>query len=200
MKIEILSHPPISGSIAERQFNCSARTNLWARFEDPDGDAWVGVFGSGVSRFDAVIPFGDDPEGKALVVAGGQGYVLDLRAQRLVRQTSWEDADAAISVPNGSEVMVARAIYLLAVGYVTDQYVTRSEQGWYDASARGGPGRRVALDGIVLTSASSASVAGRVWEGDGWFAFTVPLPSLAFQRGELLAAAWDAFDAVAPAG
>ena len=94
MEFELLAQPPISGTIVERHFDVSADSNLWVKFVDPEGDEWVGVFGDGATRFDAVVPFGDAPERTALVIASGRGYIIDLAARTLVRWTSWDDAMA----------------------------------------------------------------------------------------------------------
>ena len=200
MEFEILAKPPISGTIVERHFDVSAGSNLWVRFAEPEGDDWVGVFGDGLTRFDAVVPFGDDPERTVLVIAGGRGYIIDLSARTLVRRTTWDDADHAISVPHQAFVVVARCIRVLGVGRADERNAIRTEMGWYDYPGKSGPTGRIALDGIVFTAASPTQVEGRLWDGDGWYAFTLTLPQLTVTRGKLLAPEWDAFGPVPPAG
>ena len=200
MEFEILSKPPISGTVVERHFNVSAASNLWVKFMDPEGDEWVGVFGNGITRFEAVVPFGDDPEGAVLVIAGGQGYIIDLSSRTLVRQTRWDDADHAISVPQHAYVVVARTIRVVAVGRADERDVIRTEMGWYDYQGESGPTRRIALDGVIFTAASTTQIEGRLWDGDGWYAFTLTLPQLTVTRERLLAHEWEAFGTIPPAG
>lgn len=52
MHVELLRMPPISGTVPERHFDVSARSNAWVQFEDAEGGTWVGVFGrSGLAPF-----------------------------------------------------------------------------------------------------------------------------------------------------
>src|SRR5262252_7820658 len=100
MNAELLTTAPMSGSIRERHYHVSARTNAWVRFNDGLGDEWVGVFGAGEpSRFYAVIPFADDGGLTILVIAGGQGYVVDARSGELLRRTEWDYSQAVIAPP-----------------------------------------------------------------------------------------------------
>jgi len=50
---------------------------------------------------------------------------------------------------------------------------------------------RLALDGILFDEIHSDAAHGKVWEHDGWYAFTLTLPDLEFTRGAFLGAAWD---------
>jgi hypothetical protein len=100
MQVRLLRTIPTSGSVQERHFDVVAGKNAWVRFSDDAGLEWVGVFGSReLSPFSAAIPFGDDNGGTALVISGGQGYVIDSRSGHLLRRTPWPDAHAAIGVP-----------------------------------------------------------------------------------------------------
>ena len=87
MPFELLKHIPISGTVVERHFHPSARSNLWVRFELGDGTEWVGVFGNAEqATYHAAVPFAEDVT-TALVIAGGQGYVVDARIGTLLRKT-----------------------------------------------------------------------------------------------------------------
>ena len=65
------------------------------RFELGDGTEWVGVFGNAEqATYHAAVPFPDDVT-TALVIAGGQGYVVDARIGTLLRKTPWSYAYSA---------------------------------------------------------------------------------------------------------
>jgi len=201
MKAELLRAPPISGSVAERQYDVSGRANEWVRFEDDEGRDWVGVFGSAeLANFSAAVPFADDRGRTVLVVAGGQGYIVDAVSGALVRRTPWHYAYAAAAVPGRDFVLVADTTEIWAVDRAGDRFVTRPDRGWYDHDERP-PATRVALDGILFCRLTEAELTGKVWEGDGWYAFRVDVPTLLFTRGAFLTADWKAgLESVPPAG
>jgi hypothetical protein len=200
MYIELLRSPPISGMYTERHFDVSARSNTWVRFEGDEGEAWVGVFGrSELAAFDAVVPIADDGGRTVLVIAGSQGYIVDVAAGTLVRQTPWAYAYAAIAVPGRDFVLVADVTCIWASSRTEDRLAWRRDRAWYD-SEEVGRAHRLALDGIVFDDVTSETLTGKVWEMDGWYAFRVRLPDLEFVRGELLTADWEPFGLRAPAG
>lgn len=201
MKVELLRAPPVSGSVTERHYDVSAQANEWVRFEDDEGRAWVGVFGSAeLSGFDAAVPFPDDGGATVLVIAGGQGYIVDAVSGGLLRKTSWDYACTAVAVPAHDFVFVANTTEIWAAGRVGDRYVTRQDRAWYDYDKRP-VAIRVALDGIVFERVTTDELMGRVWEMDGWYAFRVDVPALVFTRGTWLSADWKAgLEAVPPAG
>lgn len=200
MKVELLRAPPISGSVPERHYEVSARANEWVRFEDDEGRAWVGVFGSAeLANFSAAVPFPDDGGRTVLVIAGGQGYVVDAVSGTLLRKTRWDYANAAVAVPGHDFLLVANTTEIWAAERTGDRYVTRSDRGWYDYDQRPVP-IRVALDGIVFERVTSNELTGRVWEMDGWYAFRVDVPTLVFTRGAFLSDDWKAGLGAPPAG
>lgn len=193
MLVELLRTVPISGTIAERHFDVSARANAWVRFEDDEGEAWVGVFGgSEWSAFDAAVPFADDGGRTVLVIAGGQGYVVDAISGALLRHTPWYDARTAIAAPDRDFVLVANDTKIWAADRTYDRSAWRRDRGWYDHDAVTPP-HRVALDGIIFDRTTTDELTGKVWEMDGWYAFRMRLPELEFVRGELVADDWKAF-------
>jgi hypothetical protein len=200
MTFELLHAPPMSGTVLERHFEVSARKNEWVRFTDDDGAEWVGVFGSGeISGYSAVVPFADDNGRTVLVVAGGQGYVVDATSGSLLRRTPWDYAQQAMSVPGRDFVLVADTTELWAAGRQEDRLAWRREPGWYDANQTA-PTHRVALDGIRFDAVTSNALTGRVWELDGWYAFRLGLPELEFIRGQYLGEAGETHGPIAPAG
>jgi hypothetical protein len=200
MHAEILRTPPMSGTFVEHRFDVSAHTNTWVRFEDDEGNEWVGVFGrSGYSAFDAVVPFAIDGGRTVLVVAGGQGYVVDARTGSLVRRTRWFGAEGVVAVPDQDFVLVADATEIWVADRARDLRAWRHDRAWYDSDDKT-PATRVALDGIVFDHVTSSELTGKVWEMDGWYAYRVRLPDLEFTRGERVATEWETFAPTPPAG
>jgi hypothetical protein len=83
-KFEILAGLPPYGPAAlpfpesgERAF----REGLVVRFRNEEGDSWIGNFQRGyLESFDFIV---DHPDGRqAIVIAGGEGYFVDLRSRR----------------------------------------------------------------------------------------------------------------------
>src|SRR4051794_19170072 len=75
---EVLPGLPAYGPSAE-PFTATGqgahREGFVVRFTSPDGGSWVGNFQRGLSRYDDLQAH---PDGRnVLVVAGGQGYVVD---------------------------------------------------------------------------------------------------------------------------
>jgi hypothetical protein len=200
MHVELLRTIPTSGSVQERHYDVSAGPNAWVRFfDEASGLEWVGVFGSGEpSRFFAAIPFGDDDGQTVLVVAGGQGYVVDAASGELFRRTPWFYSQAAVPVPASGFVIVADDTEMWAAGRTSDARIWRAEPRPYDHDEVR-PAHRLALDGIVIDQATPEEVRGKVWEGDGWYAFRVVLQTREFVRGPFLTAEWEQFAIHAPA-
>lgn len=199
MALELLSRIPISGTVRERHFHVSGGSNAWVRFDDEAEGAWVGVFGAGdVSRFTAVAPYGDHTGRTVLVIAGGQGYVVDARGGALLRRTPWDYA-YAVAAPLGRDfVLVADTTHIwvayrdrdvLAVSAVRHPFDHWAER---DADR---PPTRVAVDGIVFDAPGEEAVSGRAWQMDGWYAFRLyydrllvePVPSVARDHGAFAA-------------
>lgn len=201
MLIELLAQPPISGTTTERSFDASSGANTWVRFEDNAGGAWVGVFGSAkLANFNAALPFADDDGRTALVIAGGQGYVVDTVSGALIRRTPWDYAYEAVAVPGRDFVLVADTTLIWASNRVSDRPVWRRARAAYDYDD-GESADRLALDGIRFDRVTHDELVGKVWEPDGWYAFHVGLPDLEFKRGELLGRDWERFASLeAPVG
>jgi len=193
MHVELLQAIPISGSVHERHFEVSAGANAWAKFTDDSGVEWVGVFGSGEpSRFHAAIPFGDDDGRTVLVIAGGRGYVVDAATGDLIRRAPWHYSKAAIAVPDRGFVVVADDTQIWAASRRDDRGAWRREPAWYDYGLGELP-ERMALDGIIFDRAAKDEVRGKVWDGDGWYAFRLLVPDLEFTREEFIAPDWESF-------
>lgn len=179
----------MSGTVREQRFHV-ARDNVWVRFDDDDGDAWVGVFGAGeLSEFCAVALFVVDGGRTALVIAGGQGYVVDTQSGALLRTTTWSQAQDMLALPTHDFVLVADATRVWAAGRDGDRPVRRHARIAGEAE-RAVASERLALDGIAFHDATGERVTGRVWEHEGWYAFHIDLDTLEFTRGAFLTGAW----------
>jgi len=120
-----------------------------------------------------------------LVIAGGQGFVVDAVTGTLVRQTPWDYAHAAVAAPGRDFVLVADVTQIWASSRTDDRQAWRRDRAWYDLD-ESRPAHRVALDGIKFDRVTSDTLTGEVWEMDGWYAFRLRLQDLEFTRGELL--------------
>ena len=195
--VDLLSLPPISGTIPERHYDVSGGANTWVRFEADDGAEWVGVFGSAeLALYEAAVPFAGDAGQTVLVIAGGQGYIVDATSGTLVRRTPWDYAYSAVAVPDRDFVLVADTSHIWATDRATDRLVRAEPHPRYSGGTS-----QVALDGIEFEGVTTKELTGRVWEGDGWFAFHVDIDRLIFHRGARLTTEdIPAFTDVPPAG
>lgn len=181
MHVEILPHPPTSGSIEERWFNARGACT-WVRFTEADGHEWAGVFGNGdFTQYRAAVLFNEQQS--AFIIAGGQGYALDLGTRRLLYLTPHDYQVGIIAVPGRDLVIAADFTDLFA--YSSAGPVWRSG--------------RIALDGVHLARATSTELEGHVWQGDAWYEFRLTLDGWRVTQGRAAAEDWLAFDVRPPA-
>ena len=186
MHFELLKRIPVSGTFTERQYSSSAKSNLWVRFELDDGSEWVGIFGhSGLALYNAVVSFPDDAS-TILVVAGGQGYIIDVITGELIRKTPWDYSYSAIPVPGRDFVLLANNTQIWATYRDRDVGTVRNKHEWFD-DVLTPPDVRVALDGIVFNAPGKEQISGYVWDSGAWFTFTLHYEGFFFERGELVA-------------
>jgi hypothetical protein len=191
VNLVLLTAKPEPGSLLERRYGASTDTSIWVRFESTTGqfEPWVGVFPNGpLAFFSAAVPFGSGPA--ALVVAGGQGFVVNAFTGALIRTTDWDYAYSAVSVPDREFVVVANTTDIWATYEDREQYARMSDPRsatQYD---------RVALDGIVFETVTARELRGKVWWEDGWYDFTLDFDTWVLQRRGPVAAASDFFQAV----
>ena len=179
MHVELLTTVPVSGSVQERHYEPSARTNTWVRFQPKDGPAWVGVFGNaGAAHFSTAVPFGDALGPMVLVIAQGQGYIVDPRSGALIRKPPWFYSYSALAVPNRPFVLVATS---------TEIWITDRDRDTDARAAKRPPyahdDTRVALDGLVFDHVGSEEATGWLWEIDGWYNFSMRYDDLLVRRG-----------------
>lgn len=184
MNISLLTQQPISGTILERHFSVFRGANLWVRFEDDVEEPWIGVFGMGdVSPYCAAVPFDDDGGRTVLVVAGGQGYIVDRISGTLLRETGWFYSYSALAPPTRDFVIVADTQHIWACRRDND-----------DARATG-PAflipmqdiHQVALDGIVFERSTDAELIGFVeypYRHSRWHRFRLHYDDMHLEVGE----------------
>ena len=202
MKAELLTSIPPAGTWKERQYDASAGPNVWVLMTPETKEQWVGIFGPGEggrgSLFSTALPVVGDREEATVVIAGGQGYVVNADGM-LLRRTPWSLAYAAVSVPLGDRVIVASTTDIWAADIVEDKYAFRPSRPWY-AGDREGAKYRVAVDGIIFDRVDAGAVTGKLWEMDAWYSFRLDLTSLEVTLGDALAAELDAFTATRERG
>jgi hypothetical protein len=199
MKAELLTSIPPAGVWEERRYDVSGGHNVWVLMTTKDEQQWVGVFGPGRgSPFSAALPLMVDGEVVILVIAGGQGYVVDSNGQ-LLRRTPWDLAYAAVAAPSHDRVIIASTTEIWAAGANDDRYATRYPSPWFNRD----PvifEHRVAVDGINFDPPQAERVTGKLWDMDGWYSFRLSLDSLALEVGEMLTTEQDGFAATRDRG
>ena len=141
MEAEILSIPPISGDYEEHNFSDSGNT-VWIKFSDDEWVEWCGVFSLGWKSFSSVHRIPEQPI--FLVVAGGQGYYVDVNARKVVDTTDWDDVEAIIYSEEIKAFIVSDG---LRVGVIKNGKLMWSSD-------------RISLDGITFLNSSGPIVEG----------------------------------------
>ena len=155
MQAEIYQQIPDSGTVPEHRFvaegNCT-----WVRFQTDSHDEWAGVFGNGgVVQHSKAVVFADNRT--ALIIAGGQGYVIDMQDKTLLHKTACDHLCDAIAVPSRE--------FVIACDF-TDLYaVSRNRVTWHSP--------RIALDGIQLDDANETMLEAKARQANGWRRFTL---------------------------
>lgn len=167
MTVEIYDQIPESGSVPERRFDAVGHCT-WVRFVSDDLSEWAGVFGhGGIVGHRKAVMFGDGRT--AMVIAGGQGYVVDAQTGELHQKTDCDCFCDAVSV-TGREFVIACDF--------TDLYaISKSGLVWRSP--------RIACDGITLDSATETALSGQAWQGDGWHPFSLDFDGWHI-RGDIL--------------
>jgi hypothetical protein len=165
MQAQVLSAPPVSGSIPERGYDATGSC-VWVRFEDAKGGEWTGVFGaSGLTGSASVTLFEDGRS--ALVIARGQGYIVDTESGELRHKTECDYLVDVLAIPARGLVVACDFTMLLA--YSPGGLVWRSA--------------RVAVDGIRLESATPEELRGSIWDGNDWQPFRLAIGTWSFREG-----------------
>ncbi|MFN2399012.1 MAG: hypothetical protein ABR543_10305 [Gemmatimonadaceae bacterium] len=182
MRATLLTQIPESGTLEEQHFSVSADRNAWVLFEQSKFQ-WVGVFGSTESAdFTGIASFDADAAQTVLVVAGGQGYVVDVPSRSLVRKTPWDYCYAAMPVIGADLVVCADPWSIWTTSGEGDVYARITDPRHTDMN--GGPDReRIAWDAIILDDLDETTVTGRLEELEGWYEFRLSLTTMTVERG-----------------
>ncbi len=159
----ILKAPPVSGSGDEVRFDATGDCT-WVQFTDEETQQhWYGVFGDGDPRGAKTVT--TNTNGQAFVIAGGQGYLIDIPTRKLLHKTAIDDyLESVIAVP-GKDLFLAGDIKLYA----------------YSSTGLLWQSPRVAVDGITFTGATASQVKGLVEALDGKVLFTLRLSDWDYQ-------------------
>lgn len=84
MSAEILYQTPTSGDYPEKHFGQTFNFRLWVKFTDNNLQEWVGCFSRLYQTFDKVLT--DNANETAFIVAGGQGYLIDISTGELLHE------------------------------------------------------------------------------------------------------------------
>ena len=163
-KFEVLPGLPPNGDSPEA-FTATGqgrhREGYVLRFKPEAAIPWVGNFQSGQSSFNLVC---DHPNGRELiVVAGGQGYVVD-PADKAKREYWSCQIEAVIPVPELGVLVFGNGLWFEAVG----------------PSGRFWTTRRISWDGMQNVRCEGLRLLGEAWypiSGGSWLPFEVDILS-----------------------
>lgn len=94
MFVEFISRP-IAGQFSEKHFGATSPDCLWVKFTDKNYQDWVGSFQRGWGGEGTFI-INLDKQEKALVVAGGQSYIIDIATKQLINKQEISGTKSAI--------------------------------------------------------------------------------------------------------
>jgi hypothetical protein len=123
--------------------------------------SWVGNFQPGFSKFNCVL--NGDSAFNLTVVAGGQGYVVDLRNGALIKYFGG-DVEYMVDIPELEATLISNGIWLQLLNAGAEIWCTE----------------RLSLDGIqdIFISVEDGVITGQGWYlEDAWYPFEVDLSS-----------------------
>ncbi len=141
MEAEILTKPPLSGDYEEHDFSGSGNT-LWVKFFDEEWTEWCGVFGLGMKCVSLIHNIPNKPI--FLVVAGGQGYFVNVNTRIIVDKTEWDDIEAIIYNDEIEAFVVSDG---LCLAIIKDNKLIWASN-------------RISLDGVTFFNSSGSIVKG----------------------------------------
>lgn len=116
MNVTILDFPPISGQYPEFSFGERFNSPLWVEFKSQSGDIWYGCFPKMWDKgFNTALI--DNNGHSAFIVAGGQGFLIDIvNKKRIVTTEDYQAIESAIKTMNPEYYMAG----LFDSAYVID--------------------------------------------------------------------------------
>ena len=134
---------PTSGEFEEVCFECKSN-NTWVRFIDSEFEEWYGIFGRGLSAHSKAILINEGA--LCFVMAGGQGYWVDINSKKLISKTKHDYLENAVSIP-GSDLIICS-------NFTNILFYTPEGLKWDSG--------RVSMDGISFEDVSESCVKGRI--------------------------------------
>ena len=105
---------PISGQFPEKHFGRFTPYSSWVKFTDNDYREWVGSFTRGWEGH-ATLIINFEIDDKALVAAGGQGYLIDIAERQQLNTDELSEIKSAIADPEGQRVIFSSGYGLQTV-------------------------------------------------------------------------------------
>jgi hypothetical protein len=161
-RFEILAGLPLYGTLAlpfPSDGTGRYREGLVVRFNPASAGPWVGNFQRGATRYDSVLAH---PDGRQVViVAGGQGYVIDPETRSEMPCLMPPMINLAISMPEFNQIVLG----------------TDLEFGVIRADGTGWKSARLSWDGITNVAISATTLTGEAYSplDDAWHPFTLDL-------------------------
>jgi hypothetical protein len=204
---QLMTNKPILGEYLELQFSSSALTNTWVLFSGGNSKPWIGVFGNGhVSQYTGIARF--NGTNIFLIIARGQGYIIDALDGRLLRRTTWDYSYSCLTVPEHSFVLVADTTEVWAC-YTDRDVFAKLEKPYFTSFDKYGHQilpeprelHKIALDGIIFEGVMNNYLSGKCWWGQDWQGFRIDLEDMnaVIEKG-IISSQWDAFLAIPDVG
>jgi len=147
MSAEILNQTPTSGDFPEIHFGQTFNSRLWIKFTDNNFQEWVGCFPRPYQTFDKVLT--DTANETAFIVAGGQGYLIDISTRELLHEMDDIPVIESVIHTTNPEYFLVGACYCI---YIFDN---RKLIKRYDPD--------FTVDGIYLTEQKDQKAIGHLY-------------------------------------
>jgi hypothetical protein len=148
MNALILDKVPFSGEYPEKHFGEHFNSILWVKFTDNACQEWVGSFSKVYSDFNKVLT--DNATETAFVIAGGQGYLIDINTKELLHETDIPTIESLIHTSNPE-------YYLLGACYCIYIFDNRKLLKRYDPP--------FTVDGIWFREQQGQKAIGELYSG-----------------------------------
>jgi hypothetical protein len=107
---------PISGQFPEKHFGPVTTYVAWVLFTDKDYQQWVGSFPLGWEGFASII-INLEVQDKAFVVAGGNGYFIDISRRELVSKDKLTAIKTAIAELANQQVIFSDGLIIQCIDF-----------------------------------------------------------------------------------
>jgi hypothetical protein len=107
---------PISGQFQEKHFGQVTPYSIWVLFTDKGYQHWVGSFAQGWEGFPTLI-FNLDEQEKALIVAGGDGYLINVLQKELLNEDELSGIKTAITDAERQRIIFSDGLNLHCIDF-----------------------------------------------------------------------------------